>query len=70
MNLDKETYFYLVVAAALLGAAIAVNLSVLKIVQPAIAGAAGFAIVLWVRAWSNTKEKRVQRPSVSQQTIS
>jgi len=45
----------------LVGAAVAVVLSVFSIAGAALNGAIGFAIVLWLTAWSNFRRKVDER---------
>lgn len=63
-GLDKGGYPFLVVVSALVGAAVAVVLSVLGIGGAALDGAVGFAVVLWIVAWTNIRLGRQgNRPS-------
>jgi len=59
--LERGSYPVLVIGAALVGAAVAVVLSVFSIAGAALNGAIGFAIVLWLTAWSNFRRKVDER---------
>jgi hypothetical protein len=55
LGLDRGGYPFLVIVAALIGAAVAVVLSVLGVGGAALDGAVGFAVVLWLVAWTNIR---------------
>ena len=56
--MDRGGYPVLVIGASLIGAAIAVVLSVLSIGGAALDGAVGFAVVLWLVAWTNFRLRK------------
>jgi len=55
--LERASYPFLVIGAALTGAAIAVVLSVFGIAGPPLDGAIGFGVYLWLVSWGNLRRK-------------
>jgi len=56
--MDRRGYTFLIIGGALVGAATDVVLSVLSIGGAALDGAVGFAVVLWLGAWTNFRVKK------------
>ncbi|MDA4115367.1 MAG: hypothetical protein OK442_02285 [Thaumarchaeota archaeon] len=59
--LKRGSYPVLVIGAALVGAAVAVALSVFSVASAAVDGAMGFCLALWLTAWSNFRRKANER---------
>ena len=56
--MERNSYSFLIIGSALIGAALDVVLSLLDIAAPAAYGAVGCALVLWIGAWSNLRSKQ------------
>ena len=56
--MDRSSYPFLIIGGALVGAATDVALSMLSIGGAALDGAVGFAVVLWLGAWTNSRARK------------